>query len=163
MYLYAHTVLSFLLFPTSVYWMRKFSKNIGFKDVDLVLTRTVIIENIPLSMSKTKFIKHYFSEAYPSLTVTDIQMAYNVEELTKKNNELQNARDSRELGEKHQLENQGESLTMYPIDCSRFCGFCCCCSEKVRHEEIFSLYVILSGGRSRILQGGGGQVREGGG
>ena len=59
-------------------------------------------------------------------------MAYDVAELTEKSEELRDARDSRMLGERLELEQEGESLMMYPRACSRFSGlFCRCCSEKV--------------------------------
>ena len=131
-YLYAHTILAFLLFPVSIIFMQKFSIDLSFKDASLILTRTLFIEKIPLNMSTVQFIRRHFDEAYPELNVTEINMAYDVSELTEKTEELRDARDSRKLGEKYQLEHPGQSLSMYPKSCSRFCGFCCrCCSVEV--------------------------------
>lgn len=131
-FLYAHTILAFLLFPVSIIFMQKFSVDLNFKDVSLILTRTLFIENIPLNMSTVKFIRRHFDEAYPELNVTEINMAYDVCELTEKTEELRDARDSRKLGEKYQSEHPGQSLSMYPKSCSRFCGFFCrWCSVEV--------------------------------
>ena len=51
--LYVHTVLAFLLFPVTIIFMQKFSAELRFKDVSLVLTRTLMIEKIPLNMSRS--------------------------------------------------------------------------------------------------------------
>ena len=130
--LYVHTVLAFILFPVTIIFMQKFSVDLHFKDVSLILTRTLLIEKIPLNMSTNQMIRRHFDEAYPDLHVTEVNVAYDVAELIERTSELRDVRDSRELGEKYQLDHGGRSLSMYPKTCSRFCGFCCiCCSEKV--------------------------------
>ena len=132
-YLYVHTVLAFLLFPVSILLMKKFSKDLNFKDSGLALSRTLLIRNIPQHLATENLMRTHLSEAYPALTVTEVSMAYDVEDLTERTEELRDARDARRLGERFQLENEGESLTMYPRACSRFSGlFCSCCTEKVK-------------------------------
>ena len=126
MLLYVHTVLSFLLFPLTIFWMRKFSEDIGFRDVGLMLTRTLFIENIPLHNCKVEMLQRHFREAYPGHDIADIQVAYEVANLTRRSNRLKDARDALALGEKYRQENQ-DSLYMYPINWSRFFGFCCGC------------------------------------
>ena len=84
-----------------------------------------------MDMSTNQLIRRHFDEAYPDLHVTEVNVAYDVEELIERTEELRDVRDSKELGEKYQLDH-GRSLSMYPKTCSRFCGFCCiCCLEKV--------------------------------
>ena len=112
--------------------MKKFSSDLNFKDAGLALSRTLLIRNIPQHLSTQNLMRKHLAEAYPDLTVTDVSMAYDVAELTEKSEELRDARDSRMLGERLELEQEGESLMMYPRACSRFSGlFCRCCSEKV--------------------------------
>ena len=132
MLLYVHSMLSFLLFPITIFWMRKFSENIGFRDVGLKLTRTLLVENIPLHNCKIEMLQRHFREAYPSHEIVDIQVAYEVANLTRRSNRLKDARDSLELGEKYREENE-DSLYKYPINWSRFLGFCCSCIyDKVK-------------------------------
>ena len=127
-YLYVHTVLAFILFPVSILLMKKFSVDLNFKDAGLALSRTLLIRNIPQHLSTENFMRKHFTEAYPSLMVTDVSMAYDVSDLTERTEELRDARDARRLGEQYHLENEGESLMMYPRACSRFSGlFCRCC------------------------------------
>ena len=136
-YLYAHDILAFILFFLAIVWMKKFSKPYHFKDVDINLTRTLLIKKIPPELATNDNIKKHFDEAYPSLTVTQVNVAYNVSELIKKTQELKEARDTIEAAEKHR-EAVGEPLKMYPRRCSLFSGcFCRCCSEKVEQLSTF--------------------------
>ena len=113
--------------------MKKFSEDLNFKDAGLALSRTLLIRNIPQHLATENLMRKHLTEAYPSLTVTEVSMAYDVSDLTERTEELRDARDARRLGEQYQLEHEGESLMMYPRACSRFSGlFYLCCSEKVR-------------------------------
>ena len=141
-FLYVHIILAFLLYPISIILMKKFSVDLKLKDSGLVLSRTLLIRNIPRAFATEELIRKHFSEAYPHLNIIDVSMAYEVTDLTKRLWELENARDARRLG-LHHLEVDGEPLMMYPRPCSRFSGLCCsCCSEKVRQELKCSVIIL---------------------
>ena len=112
-------------------WMKKFSRPFRFKDVDIALSRTLLIKNIPPHMASNQTIRRHFDEAYPDLTVTQVNVAYNVSELIKKTRELRLVKLTREAAENCR-DSRGKPLRMFPRKCSFLCGcFCRCCSEKV--------------------------------
>ena len=109
--------------------MKKFSQPFHFKDVDVSLTKTLLIRNIPPHLATNKNIRSHFAEAYPDFTVTGINEAYHVSDLIKKTQELRVVKDTKEAAENYR-DQKRTSLKMYP----RLCGwFCSCCSEKVGH------------------------------
>ena len=64
-WLFAHTILAFILFPIAIYTMRRFSSEMKFRDVTIPVSRTLLIEKIPSQMCVTGSIHHYLDEAYP--------------------------------------------------------------------------------------------------
>ena len=137
-YLYAHDILAFLLFILAILWMKKFSQTFHFKDVDIALTKTLLIKNIPPLLATNDAIRSHFAEAYPDLTVTRVNVAYLVSDLIKKTQELRVVEDTIEAAEDYRVQ-RGRSLRMYPRSCSLFCGwFCRCCSEKVDVVQFYT-------------------------
>ena len=137
-YLYAHDILAFLLFILAILWMKKFSKPFRFKDVDVSLTRTLLIRGIPPQLATEENIRSHFAETYPALTVTRVNLAYHVTDLIKKTRELRVVKNTVEAAENYR-KHRGTSLRMYPWKCSFLCGwFCSCCSEKIDVVEFYS-------------------------
>ena len=115
----------------AILWMKRFSRPFRFKDVDIALSRTLLIKNIPPHLATDQNIRSHFDEAYPALTVIQVNVAYHVSELIKKTRELRLVKLTREAAE-NCLDSRGEPLRMFPRRCSFLCGcFCLCCSEKV--------------------------------
>ena len=111
--------------------MKKFSRPFRFKDVDIALSRTLLIKNIPPNRATNQNIRSHFDEAYPALTVIQVNVAYHVSELIKKTRELRLVKQTKEAAENYR-DSRGKPLRMFPRRCSFLCGcFCRCCSEKV--------------------------------
>jgi len=136
-FLYFHTLIAFLFFPISVYVMRQFSAGLNFRDVSLEITKTLLVEKIPLHMCTKEIVKKHFDEAYPEMPVNSVSLAYDVKELMQVSQKLRNAKDAIKQAKKYNDAHPGEPLTMKPILCSRFCSFICCCSERVDVLEYY--------------------------
>ena len=137
-WLFAHTILGFLLFPIATFTMRRFSQEMKFRDVTVPVSRTLLIEKIPPQMCVTGSIHHHLEEAYPGLQVSDISLAYKVGHLTEVCEELADAKDSRDAARRHNDSHPGERLLMKPVACSRHCSWLCCSVEKVDVYDFYS-------------------------
>jgi len=121
-FLWVHITIAFLLFPVAIYMMRKFSKDLKFRDPGLELTRTLCVENIPEHMCQDIILRRHFHEAYPSFKINDVKVAFDVSELTDVNDQLLTVKATYDYAVRHK-EKTGEDLRMYPHCASR----CCCC------------------------------------
>jgi len=137
-WLFAHTILAFILFPIAIYTMRRFSADMKFRDVTIPVSRTLLIEKIPSQMCVTGSIHHHLDEAYPGLQVSDISLAYRVGHLTEVCEELTDAKDSRDSAKKHNDLHPEERLLMKPVACSRHFSWLCCSVEKVDVYDFYS-------------------------
>jgi len=137
-YLYVHIILAFILFPISIFIMRRFSIKLDFRDSALEITRTIQIENIPHHMCAEKLISRHFREAYPSIQVKDVKIVFDVTKLTDLSNQLKDATDAKEYGEVYKATHR-KDLEMYPHCAARCCScFCACCSNKVEVIEWYN-------------------------
>jgi hypothetical protein len=137
-YLFVHIILAFILFPISIFIMRRFSIGLDFRDAALEITRTIQIENIPHHMCVEKFIRRHFREAYPTMEVKDVKIVFDVTRLTDLSNQLKDATDARKYGDVYKASRH-KDLEMYPHCAARCCScFCVCCSEKVSVVEWYS-------------------------
>ena len=153
-WLFAHTILAFILFPIAIHTMRRFSSEMKFRDVTIPVSRTLLIEKIPSQMCVTGSIHHHLDEAYPGsvskivldiichvlirLQVSDISLAYKVGHLTEVCEELADAKDSRDAAKKHNDRHPEERLLMKPVACSRHFSWLCCSVEKVDVYDFYS-------------------------
>eukprot|EP00092_Neocalanus_flemingeri_P025310 GFUD01027442.1.p1 GENE.GFUD01027442.1~~GFUD01027442.1.p1 ORF type:complete len:880 (+),score=162.84 GFUD01027442.1:356-2995(+) len=137
-YLYVHMAIAFLLFPISIFIMRRFSIGLDFRDASLEITRTLQIENIPHHLCTEKLLRRHFKEAYPNIAVTDVKIVFDVTKLTEVSDELKNASDARKYGEVYKVSHK-KDLEMYPYCAARCCSFfCACCTNKVEVVEFYS-------------------------
>lgn len=136
-YLWVHIILAFLLFPLSIFLMRRFSIGLRMRDTSLGATRTIAIENIPMQFCTRESVKAHFDEAYPKFQIKDIQLAYNVDRLTVLSRELRDVIDAKKYAEAHNARNK-EELDMVPARCARCC-FCFClpCTGRVTCVEYY--------------------------
>jgi len=136
--LFVHIIFSFILFPISIFIMRRFSIRLDFRDASLEITRTVQIENIPHHMCVEKLIRRHFSEAYSRIQVKDVKIVFDVSKLTDLSIQLKDAKDARKYGEMYKASHR-QDLQMYPHCAARCCScFCVCCSAKVDVIEWYS-------------------------
>ena len=127
--------------------MKKFSEDFKFKDSGLALSRTLMIKKIPEDLSTEDNMRRHLSEAYADCQVLEINMAYDVADLTQVTEELRDAEDAKKEAEQYEMDHGGKPMMMYPKACSRFSGlFCRCCSEKVSQarEMISSSLIMMS-------------------
>ena len=106
--------ISFLLFPVAIIVMRRFSVNVAFVEVGVEMRKTLMIEKVPRTMCKEIEIRRHFSEAYPSLTVTKVDFAFNVKNLHWIYNELKDARESLRYCNKHDVLDK-EQFYVYRV------------------------------------------------
>ena len=136
--LWIHVVIAFLMFPAAIFLMRRFSIGLKMTDMNLKITRTLAVENIPKKLCNIEDIKKHFSEAYPEYRICDIQIVYNVTKLTQLSLDLENVVDSKKYSEEY-LTRHGEDLKMIPVGGARCCKcFCLPCQQKVSCIEYFT-------------------------
>ena len=137
-YLYVHMGIAFILFPISIFIMRRFSIGLDFRDASLEITRTLQIENIPHHMCTEKLLHRHLKEAYPNIHVKDVKIVFDVTKLTELSNQLRDATDARNYGEMYKVSHK-KDLEMYPYCAARCCScFCAGCSNKVEVVEFYS-------------------------
>ena len=140
--LYIHSAVAFLLFPVSIFLMRRFSIALQFRD-DVEISQVVQVEGVPRHLCTEKLIRRHLAEAYPSLLPTNVKVAYDVSELSAVAAELECAKDALQFTQQRQAEGEPE-LTMIDARCSRYCWPCClCCRARVGVAEHYSEKVEL--------------------
>ena len=117
--LYVHITIAFLLFPITIFIMRRFSESLNFRDASMEISHTLQIENIPRSMCKEEQLRQHFSDAFPDIPVKDLRVAYNVSKLTTLTAQLEDASDARKYAKEHNEQARGEDLEMYPMCMAR--------------------------------------------
>ena len=75
--MWIHVFTAFLMFPCSIFLMRRFSIGLKMRDTSLKITRTIAIENIPPLVCTPELIKEHFQqiEAYKDFKINDIQVS----------------------------------------------------------------------------------------
>jgi len=136
--LWIHVVIAFLMFPAAIFLMRRFSIGLKITDINLKITRTLAVENIPVKLCNIRDIKQHFSEAYPEFSIFDVQVVYNVNKLINLALDLDNVVDSKKFSEKYKARKNVE-LKMVPVGGARCCRcFCFPCVEKVSCIDYFA-------------------------
>lgn len=125
-FLWVHVILSFVFFPLAIVVMRKFSVDVGFQDVSLEISRTLMIEKVPRYLCKREELERHFHEAFPGSEVKEMKFAFNVNRLQSIHNELMDARSGMEYCQRHQALGRPE-FHVYAAPCSRCCFCICCC------------------------------------
>ncbi|XP_025105358.1 CSC1-like protein 2 isoform X4 [Pomacea canaliculata] len=126
--LWVHATLAVLYFIILIIILRHFHTNLDVEE-DEQVSRTLMISNIPHNKCFAENIQLHFREAYPEMTVCDIQFAYNITELVSLDKQKKAAREARIYSEM-QLHKTGKRPVIYPYTCGRFCcSPCCGCKE----------------------------------
>ncbi|XP_023327129.1 CSC1-like protein 2 [Eurytemora carolleeae] len=150
--LWVHIILAFLLFPLSIFLMRRFSIGLRMRDISLGITRTVAIEHIPHKLCTIENIRDHFQEVYPDFTIQDIQLAYDVSKLTTLSNELRDVKEAKQYAIEHN-KRYNTNLSMYPAKGARCCScFCVPCVDKVTCVEYYQELEDKLNARIKVLR-----------
>jgi calcium permeable stress-gated cation channel len=144
--LWIHCTISWLFLVILFIFMRHLSARMHYKESELV-SRTVIILNIPKDKCDLDLIRRYFNETYTTdLEIVDIQLAYD----TSKIDELHKKRNAMRVGKETSLDflnNNGKRPKMYPFHfgslfelCSCTCCACCGCKNKLQTIDAIDYY-----------------------
>jgi len=140
-YLWVHISLSFFLFPVAILVMRRFSVNVKFVEVGLEMRKTLMIMKVPRILCRELELKRHFAEAYPDVTVKNVNFAYDVKKLQAIYSELKDAKSALRYCNKHNALDK-EEFFVYRANCSRLCCcFCCFCSPKLEATEFYQQLV----------------------
>lgn len=102
--------------------------DVQFQEVDLEISRTLLVDKIPRSMCNKEDLKSHFNEAFPEAEVTDIQFAYDIKKLVTIHGTLTDTKYAKDYCQRH----SDRSIRVYPVNCSRCCCcFCCCCQTRL--------------------------------
>lgn len=126
--LWVHLVLSWFFFIVGVIFMRQFSKRMDYTEADYV-SRTVLITNFPRKYCKSELIFKHFEQAYPDLTLSEVQFAYDVSEISK----LDRQRRAMHIGKitsERIYEQTNRRPQMHPFHFGSLVELCCCCCSS---------------------------------
>ncbi|CAH1793257.1 unnamed protein product [Owenia fusiformis] len=121
--LWVHALLAIVFLVIAVYFMRHFSINLRYEEDDQT-SRSLMISGIPKDKCFKNLMQQHFQEAYPEVSVLDIQFAYNIGTLIKLDKNRQRAYEGKINSENIHKET-GERPEMVPKMCGQVC---CCCS-----------------------------------
>ncbi len=132
--LWVHLFLSWMFLCFGFIFVRLFSKRMSYTEGDYV-SRTVLITNYPTKHCQTDIVYNHFSEAYPDLSIIDIQFAYDVNKLSKLNSERCKMKIGRIASEKI-FEQTNQRPLMHPFHFGSFFEiFCCCCHRCMKDNN----------------------------
>jgi len=140
--LWVHILVGILFMPLGIYIMRKFSVSLRIEVLtsEEVSSRTLMLDGLPREYCKKDDIIRHFQEAYPTLEIDDVQIAYFVSKLCGLNEDLEMAQRGVAFCENYSRKNGGKKLRMNPHACGLLCGLCSCCTgTSVDAGEFYKL------------------------
>ncbi|XP_076238836.1 transmembrane protein 63 isoform X2 [Calliopsis andreniformis] len=134
-WIWVHTVLLLSYLPVGGYIMRNFFKKVrDAKHGGELAARTLLITEIPKHQCDVQILTEYFKEAFPTLTVEDVTLAYDIRRLSALDLERDCAEQARLYCENYARKR--EPLKMYPYPCGQILA--CCCKNKVDAHEFYT-------------------------
>ncbi|XP_070776346.1 calcium permeable stress-gated cation channel 1 [Enoplosus armatus] len=134
-FLWLHSILALVYFIITLLCMVHHSIRLEYRE-DEKVARTLMITSIPREISDPGLITKHFHEAYPSCTVTDIRLCFDVHKLMRLDLERRKAMKGR-LYFATKAQKEGKiMIKTHPcaqIFCCDICGF-----EKVDAEQYYS-------------------------
>ncbi|XP_031822888.1 CSC1-like protein 1 [Sarcophilus harrisii] len=118
--LWLHTIFAVIYLLLTIAFMRHHTQSIKYKEENLV-RRTLFITGLPKNTRKETLESH-FREAYPTCTVVEVQLCYDVAKLIYLCNERKKAEKSLNYYTNLQIKT-GERTFINPKPCGQFC-FC---------------------------------------
>ncbi|XP_058804912.1 calcium permeable stress-gated cation channel 1 [Phymastichus coffea] len=126
-WLWVHTLILISYLPIGACVMRRFVKKIrDMKPAGELAARTLLITEIPKHQCKVDQLTTYFKEAFPTLTVEDVTLAYDIKRLTILDAERDCAEQARLYCENY--NRRKGPLKLYPRPCGQVIG--CCFKQK---------------------------------
>ncbi|XP_014214985.1 CSC1-like protein 2 isoform X2 [Copidosoma floridanum] len=135
-WLWVHTFILLSYLPVGAYVMRKFIKKVrDLRPAGELAARTLLITEIPKHQCNIDGLTEYFKEAFPTLTVEDVTLAYDIKELTKLDAERDCAEQARLYCENY--NRRKAPLKMYPHFCGQLVG-CCFKQKQINALEFYT-------------------------
>lgn len=133
-WIWVHTMLILLYLPVGGYIMKHFFKKVrDARHGGELAARTLLITEIPRHQCNVQILTDYFKEAFPTLTVEDVTLAYDIKRLSALDAERDCAEQARLYCENYARKR--EPLKMYPYPCGQVLA--CCCKNKVDAHEFY--------------------------
>ncbi|XP_001600724.2 CSC1-like protein 2 isoform X2 [Nasonia vitripennis] len=134
-WLWVHTLILLSYLPIGAVVMRRFIKQVrDMKPAGELAARTLLITEIPKHQCNVDGLTEYFTEAFPTLTVEDVTLAYDIKQLTKLDAERDCAEQARLYCENY--NRRKGPLKMYPQLCGQVVG----CCFKQQHVDALEFY-----------------------
>ncbi|XP_076761110.1 transmembrane protein 63 [Xylocopa sonorina] len=134
-WIWVHTVLLLSYLPIGGYIMRHFLKKVrDSKHGGELAARTLLITEIPKHQCNIQILTDYFSHTFPTLTVEDVTLAYDIRRLSALNIEKDCAEQARLYCENY--ARRREPLKMYPYPCGQVIG--CCCKNQIDAQTFYA-------------------------
>ncbi|KAK6183528.1 hypothetical protein SNE40_010997 [Patella caerulea] len=133
---WVHAVFSVIYLLIVVFIVRHFHVNLEFEE-DEQVSRTLFISNIPKDRCFQNQLKEHFHEAYPEVSVDDIQFAYNITKLVQLDKKRERAAEAK-LHSTNELSTSGTRPLMRPYPCGHLCGCDCCGCKQVDAMDYYT-------------------------
>ncbi|XP_043589915.1 calcium permeable stress-gated cation channel 1 isoform X2 [Bombus pyrosoma] len=134
-WVWVHTILILSYLPIGGYVMKHFLKKVrDSKHGGELAARTLLITEIPKQQCDVQSLIDYFKQVFPTLTVEDVTLAYDIRQLSALNVEKDCAEQARLYCENY--ARRREPLKMYPYPCGQVIG--CCCKNQVDAQEFYT-------------------------
>ncbi|XP_060101598.1 CSC1-like protein 1 isoform X2 [Heteronotia binoei] len=132
--LWLHTVFAVIYLILTVLFMKHHSKSITYKEEDLV-KHTLFISGLPQTAKKTN-LENHFIEAYPTCTVKEVDLCYDVSRLTYLYRERKKAEKS-VVYYTHLYQRYGRRFLINPKPLGQLC---CCEINGCEKEDAIDYY-----------------------
>ncbi|KAJ7396820.1 CSC1-like protein 1 [Pitangus sulphuratus] len=132
--LWLHTVFAVVYLILTVVFMRHHMKYVTYKEENIVKC-TLFITGIPKSANE-EIIQSHFIDAYPSCTVLEVQLCYDVAKLIYLFKKRKQAEKSLTYYE-HLHQKYGKRVQINPKPCGQFC---CCEMRGCEREDAVDYY-----------------------
>ncbi|XP_015712725.1 CSC1-like protein 1 isoform X2 [Coturnix japonica] len=132
--LWLHTCFAVVYLILTVVFMSHHMKTVTYKEENIVKC-TLFITGLPKS-AKQEAIQGHFTAAYPTCTVVEVQLCYDVARLIHLYRKRNEAEKSLRYY-KHQYEKHGHEVKINPKPCGHFC---CCEMKGCEREDAVEYY-----------------------
>ncbi|KAM3675730.1 CSC1-like protein 1 isoform 1-T1 [Ammospiza maritima maritima] len=132
--LWLHTVFAVVYLILTVVFMRHHMKYVTYKEENIVKC-TLFITGLPKNASE-EIVQNHFTDAYPTCTVLEVQLCYDVARLINLFKKRKQAEKSLIYYE-HLHQKYGKRVQINPKPCGQFC---CCEMRGCEREDAVDYY-----------------------
>ncbi|XP_067841419.1 CSC1-like protein 2 [Heptranchias perlo] len=137
--LWLHTVFAVVYLLLTILVLRHYTSSMQYREDDVVKC-SLFITGMPKDVSEETIANH-FREAYPTCTVLEVQLCYDVAKLIELDTERRKAGRGRKYYTKL-LQSEGKSFSINPKPCG---WFCCCSFKGCEQVDAVEYYTKLEG------------------